>query len=174
MTIALPPGITVFERGWLSANNILFQGPEGNALVDSGYATHAEQTVGMQWASRMNAAGTARRLGMDFAMHSDAPITPIHPLFTAWCAVQRETASGRVLGEAERLSVDDALHAITMGAARTLKLEQRVGSIEPGKLADFAVLEDDPRAVAPAALKDVKVWGTVLGGRIFPAPGSAP
>ena len=135
---------------------------------------HAEQTVGMQWASRMNAAGTARRLGMDFAMHSDAPITPIHPLFTAWCAVQRETASGRVLGEAERLSVDDALHAITMGAARTLKLEQRVGSIEPGKLADFAVLEDDPRAVAPAALKDVKVWGTVLGGRIFPAPGSQP
>ncbi len=49
-----------------------------------------------------------------------------------------------------------------------------MGSIEPGKLADFAVLEDDPRAVAPAALKDVKVWGTVLGGRIFPAPGSAP
>jgi predicted amidohydrolase YtcJ len=135
---------------------------------------HAEQTVGMQWASRMNAAGTARRLGMDFAMHSDAPITPIHPLFPAWCAVQRETASGRVLGEAERLSVDDALHAITMGAARTLKLERRVGSIEPGKLADFAVLEDDPRAVAPAALKDVKVWGTVLGGRIFPAPGSQP
>lgn len=135
---------------------------------------HAGQTVGIEWASRMNAAGTARRLGMDFSMHSDAPITPINPLFTAWCAVQRETASGRVLGEAERLSVDDALHAITMGAARTLKLEQRVGSIEPGKLADFAVLEDDPRAVAPAALKNVKVWGTVLGGRIFPAPGSAP
>jgi glyoxylase-like metal-dependent hydrolase (beta-lactamase superfamily II) len=47
MTIALPPGITVFERGWLSANNTLFQGPEGNALIDSGYATHADQTVAM-------------------------------------------------------------------------------------------------------------------------------
>ena len=47
MTIALPPGVTVFERGWLSANNILFQGPEGNALIDSGYATHADQTVAL-------------------------------------------------------------------------------------------------------------------------------
>ena len=47
MTTLLPPGITVFERGWLSANNILFQGAEGNALIDSGYATHADQTVAL-------------------------------------------------------------------------------------------------------------------------------
>ena len=43
----LPAGVTVFERGWLSANNILFTGPEGSALVDSGYCTHAVQTVGL-------------------------------------------------------------------------------------------------------------------------------
>ncbi|KAI5935451.1 N-acetylglucosamine-6-phosphate deacetylase [Manis javanica] len=91
---------------------------------------------------------------------------PHQPLVHRLVPVQRETASGRVLGEAERLSVDDALHAITMGAARTLKLEQRVGSIEPGKLADFAVLEDDPRAVAPAALKDVKRRRAAAGERL--------
>ncbi len=45
--LPLPAGVTVFERGWLSANNILFQGPEGTALVDSGYATHADQTVAL-------------------------------------------------------------------------------------------------------------------------------
>lgn len=43
--LELPRGVTVFERGWLSSNNILFEGPEGSALVDSGYATHAGQTV---------------------------------------------------------------------------------------------------------------------------------
>jgi glyoxylase-like metal-dependent hydrolase (beta-lactamase superfamily II) len=40
-------GMTVFERGWLSSNNILFDGPEGTALVDSGYATHAPQTLAL-------------------------------------------------------------------------------------------------------------------------------
>ena len=47
MTIALPPGVTVFERGWLSANNILFEGSQGHTLIDSGYTTHAEQTVAL-------------------------------------------------------------------------------------------------------------------------------
>ena len=81
--------------------------------------------------------------------------------------MNRRTASGRVLGEAERLTVADALHAITLGAAFTLKLDT---SIETGKRADFAILEDDPLAVEPAALKDVAVWGTVVGGRVFPNP----
>ncbi|MDB5894178.1 MAG: fold metallo-hydrolase, partial [Rhodoferax sp.] len=43
----LPAGVTVFERGWLSANNILLQGEAGSALVDSGYCTHAPQTLAL-------------------------------------------------------------------------------------------------------------------------------
>lgn len=131
---------------------------------------HATQTVGPERAARMNPAGSARRLGIPFSIHSDAPITPLNPLFTAWCAAWRQSASGRVLGESERLSAQDALHAITLGAAHTLRLDHCIGSIEPGKLADFAVLEDDPLEAGPAKLKDVRVWGTVLGGRVFPAP----
>jgi len=131
---------------------------------------HYAQTIGPDRANRMDAAGSAQRLGIPYALHSDAPITPLNPLFTAWCAVQRETASGRVLGEHERISVDDALRAITLGAAYTLKMDHLVGSIEVGKCADFAVLDDDPSRVAPARLKDVRVWGTVLGGRVFRAP----
>ncbi|MDR8803065.1 hypothetical protein FEP89_03808 [Burkholderia multivorans] len=49
-------------------------------------------------------------------------------------------------------------------------MDHLVGSIEVGKFADFAVLDDDPSRVAPARLKDVRVWGTVLGGRVFRAP----
>ncbi|MDD0811400.1 MBL fold metallo-hydrolase [Curvibacter sp. RS43] len=44
---ALPAGLSVFERGWLSANNILLRGPEGSALIDSGYASHSEQTLAL-------------------------------------------------------------------------------------------------------------------------------
>jgi len=64
---------------------------------------HYAQTMGPDRANRMNASATALRFGVPFAIHSDAPITPIGPLFTAWCAVNRCTASGRVLGRAERI-----------------------------------------------------------------------
>ena len=134
---------------------------------------HYEQTVGPERACRMNATGMAKRHGVPFAIHSDAPITPLAPLFTAWCAVNRKTVSGRVLGEAERIGVEDALFAVTLGAAYTLKLDGEIGSIEAGKLADFAVLEDDPLALAPEDLKDVRVWGTLLGGRVFPCDETA-
>lgn len=131
---------------------------------------HYAQTMGPDRANRMNGCGTARRIGVPFAIHSDAPVTPIGPLFTAWCAVNRCTASGRVLGEAERISIQDALAAITLGAAYTLKMDGEIGSIEVGKFADFCVLEDDPLSVAPRELKDVRIWGTVLGGAAFQAP----
>ena len=106
---------------------------------------------------------------MPYAIHSDAPITPLGPLFTAWCAVHRLTASGRTLGEHERIGVADALHAITQGAAYTLKLDGEIGSIECGKRADFCVLDDDPLAVPSMALKDLPVWGVVQDGRVFAA-----
>ena len=130
---------------------------------------HRDVTVGPERAERMNACRSALDAGVPFAVHSDAPITPIGPLFTAWCAVNRRTASGRVLGQAQRIGVQQALHAVTLGAAWTLKLDGEIGSIECGKRADFCVLHDDPTTVAPDALKDVRVWGTVQGGRVFQA-----
>lgn len=142
----------------LFSNHIYYWGDE-----------HYAKTVGPERAERMNAAATALRCGVPFAIHSDAPITPMGPLFTAWCAVNRCTASGRILGEAERISVADALYAITLGAAWTIKMDREIGSIECGKFADFTVLGDDPLTVHPAKLKDVPVWGTVIGGRIMPA-----
>ena len=131
---------------------------------------HYAKTLGPERAERMDACGKALATGVPFAIHCDAPVTPIGPLFTAWCAVNRLTASGRTLGEAEKISVADALRAITLGAAYTLKLDEELGSIDVGKRADFAILDDDPLAVPPVKLKDVGVWGTMLGGKIFEAP----
>ena len=132
---------------------------------------HHDMTMGPDRAHRLDACRSALDAGVALAIHSDAPVTPLAPLFTAWCAVNRVTPSGRVLGEAERLTVPEALRAITLGAAWTLKLDHEIGSIECGKRADFAVLDDDPYEVPRAALKDVPVWGTVLSGRVFAAGG---
>ncbi|MBA3597408.1 MAG: amidohydrolase [Methylibium sp.] len=132
---------------------------------------HYALTMGPDRACRMDACATALANGVPLAIHSDAPITPLGPLFTAWCAANRLTSSGRVLGKSECISVADALYAITMGAAFTLGLDGRIGSIEVGKFADFCVLDDDPHGVAASALKDVRVAGTVLGGRVLPLPG---
>ncbi len=132
---------------------------------------HLALTMGPTRAARMDACGTALRLGVPFAIHSDAPVTPLGPLFTAWCAVNRRTASGAVLGEHERIPVADALRAITLGAAYTMRMDHLVGSIDVGKFADFAVLDDDPLEVPPEALRDVGVHATVLGG--MPSPGPA-
>ena len=143
----------------LFANHIYYWGEE-----------HIAQTMGLARASRIDACATVLRMGIPLAIHSDAPVTPLGPLFTAWCAVMRLTAAGRVLGAGERIPVADALHAITLGAAYTLKLDHRVGSIEVGKFADFAVLDEDPLRVEPVRLKDIRVHATVRGGTVFENP----
>lgn len=138
------------------ANHIYYWGEE-----------HIAQTMGLSRAERIDACGTALRLGVPFSIHSDAPVTPLGPLFTAWCAVNRLTAKGRVLGAGECIPVADALRAITLGGAYTLKLDHLIGSVEVGKFADFAVLDEDPLAVDPVRLKDINVHATVVGGTVF-------
>ncbi len=127
---------------------------------------HVALTIGKDRAHRMDAARSALDEGLRIALHSDAPVTPLGPLFTAWCAVNRQTMTGQVLGENQCITVDEALYAITLGAAYTLKLDAEIGSIETGKTADFAILDQDPTAVDPTTLKDVGVLGTVSGGHV--------
>jgi predicted amidohydrolase YtcJ len=125
---------------------------------------HYELTVGPERANRMEACATARREGLHFALHSDAAVTPFGPLHLMWCAVNRVTPKGRVLGEHEKISAYDALFAVTVDAAYQMHLDDELGSIECGKWADFTVLDASPLDVAPMAIKDIPVWGTVVGG----------
>lgn len=128
---------------------------------------HWSTSVGPDRALRMNACADAWEVfGGDFTIHSDAPVTPMAPLNTAWCAVNRLTEQGRILGARQKISVAQALHCITLGAAYVLKMEDQVGSISCGKRADFCVLDRDPFAVAPTELRDIKPVGTVLGGDV--------
>jgi predicted amidohydrolase YtcJ len=125
---------------------------------------HHDITVGPERARRMEACATAERLGVPFSIHSDAAVTPLGHLHTMWCAVNRVTPSGRVLGESERISAGSALHSVTTGAAYQLHADDEFGSTECGKAADFTVLEDNPLTIDPMAIKDIGVWGTIVGG----------
>lgn len=130
---------------------------------------HATSSIGPDRAERMDACATAKRNQVPFTLHSDAPVTPMSQLHTAWCAVNRVTSTGRTLGENEQISVREALNAVTLGAAYQLKMDDEIGSIEAGKRADFAVLDRNPFTIDPMELRDISVWGTVLGGTPFQA-----
>ena len=69
----------------------------------------------------------------------------------------------------ERIGVERALRAITIDAAYVLGMEREIGSLEVGKFADLVVLSDDPMEVDKTAIRDLRVWGTMLGGRVLPA-----
>ena len=128
---------------------------------------HWTRTVGPDRAARMDATRDAWDVfGGDFAIHSDAPVTPMAPLQTAWIAVNRLTETGRTLGTSQQITVPQALHNITMGAAYVLKMDDQVGSIQTGKRADFTVLDGDPLTCDPVKLRDIPVVGTVLGGQV--------
>jgi len=107
--------------------------------------------------------------GVPVSMHSDTPFGPPKPLEWVWIAVNRFGLSGNVRGQSERVTPLQAFRMVTIEAAYALGVEDRLGSIEPGKFADFTVLEDDPLSVPVETIRDVKVWGTVLGGQLLPA-----
>ena len=126
--------------------------------------------LGPERADEMVRLGDLNRNGISWSLHSDMPMAPADPLFLMWCAVNRLTASGRVAAPEQRVTAEQALRGVTIAAAHSLKLEDEIGTIAAGKRANFTVLADNPLTVDPLKIKDVAVWGTVMEGRVLPAP----
>jgi predicted amidohydrolase YtcJ len=129
------------------------------------YANHG---LGPARASNLAPLGGLVRAGVPFSLHSDAYMAPAEPLTLAWVAANRIASDGRVWGESQRVPLDLALRAITREAAFSLGLEDEIGSIAPGKRADFTVLERDPYEVPIGELHRIPIWGTVFEGRLYP------
>lgn len=145
-----------------------------NYLVHYRSLLHAEQGFGPDRAEATARLASLEREGMVFALHSDFSLvlTPIHPLMAAWIAVRRIALDGEtVVAPGERIGRERALRAITIDAAHVLGRDREIGSIEVGKRADFTILAEDPFTVDINRLKDIAIWGTVLGGEVFPAHG---
>lgn len=124
--------------------------------------TMFESSIGSQWQS----VGDAFRSGASVSFHNDGSVSPPIPLLNMQAMVTRQTASGKVHGENQAVSLEDAMKAHTTNAAFQLGREHEVGSIEAGKLADFCELSADPFTVDPHKLTElVTVQGTWVGGK---------
>jgi hypothetical protein len=145
-----------------------------NPYYPTAFADKYVEGLGAERADVMVRAGSVLRNGIPLSYHSDLPMAPSAPLYLAWCGVNRITPSGRVAGPEQRITVDEALRAVTIEAAYSWRKEDHIGSIAPGKIANFTILEQDPYAIAPERLKDVPIWGTVFEGRAFPVAAELP
>ena len=127
---------------------------------------HRDVFLGPERARRISPARSAAERGMRFTIHTDAPVVPMDPLLLMWAAVNRETTGGAALGPEQCLTPLEALRATTIDAAWQLRLEKSRGSIEPGKLADFAILDRNPLE-DPGGIRDITVEATVVAGELL-------
>ncbi len=132
------------------------------ALADK----YSETGLGPKRAASMVALKELTKRGVPVSLHSDFAMAPAEPLLLAWVAANRIVASGKVMRPDEKISVYDAMKGITITAARTFEMEDKIGSIKVGKEATFTLLEQNPFKIAPEKLKDIPVVGIVYKGRI--------
>jgi predicted amidohydrolase YtcJ len=138
---------------------------DGDALADALGTNRLTNFIGIaKW----------RRAGVRVALNSDhmqgfdpdKSLNPYNPFLTMQVAMTRKTERGQVFGPEERISREEALRMMTIDAAYFSFDESRKGSIEVGKLADFAVLSDDPLTCEAETIKDIRAVATVVGGRV--------
>ncbi len=123
------------------------------------------KNFGLDRAGRISPAGSALTWCIPFTFHQDSPVIPPDMLETIWCACVRKTKTGRVLGAEERIPVEAALRAVTQKAALQYGLERELGTLRPGKRADFVLLSGDPLRTPPEELKKLQVERTIRCGR---------
>jgi predicted amidohydrolase YtcJ len=134
-------------------------------LVDSGDEFLARLGERAEWLQPMRAEQEA---GVRFTLSSDSDVCSYRPLDTIAAAVLRTSLGGAVLGPDQRITVAEAVRAHTIEAAHALFAEDRLGSIEPGKLADLTVIDGD--LFAPEGIGDLAIWMTVIGGEVVFGP----
>jgi predicted amidohydrolase YtcJ len=104
--------------------------------------------------------------GLQVSSGTDAPVVPYPPLWTLYHFITRDTITGGVLGPDQRVTRQQALRMATINNA-WLNMEERTkGSIEPNKLADLVILNEDPLTCPEPRLRDAKVLATIVGGKV--------
>ena len=131
---------------------------------------YSEEGIGPERAQEMVRLGDLVRAEVPLSLHADTPMASGQPLRLMSNAVNRITTSGNLAGPAQRISAERALRAVTLDAAYSLRMEDEVGSIIPGKFANLTILTENPLTVLPKDIGEIEIWGTVHEGRILPLP----
>lgn len=123
------------------------------------------ENLGMERASHISAVNSARKAGLPYTFHQDTPVIPPDMLETIWCAAARITKNGVQFAEDEKVSVYDALKAVTVHGAWEIWEEDSKGTLEPGKRADLTVLDGNPLTVSGEELRSLRVLHTIKDGK---------
>jgi hypothetical protein len=127
---------------------------------------HLDHTIGPEAGMNISPTGWVRQRGMIFTSHHDAPVAfPDSMRVLDATVTRRARGSGRIVGPQQRVDVITALKAMTLWPAYQIFEEKTKGSLEVGKLADFAILSKDPTAVEPTTIAEIKVTETVKEGK---------
>lgn len=126
---------------------------------------HRDHTVGPANGDNISPTGWYLTRGSMFSTHTDAPVAFPDTMRVLSATVTRRTRSGDILGPTQRVPVEVALKAMTIWPAYQHFEETHKGSIEVGKLADFVILTEDPTAVDPLLLDQIKVAETIKEGQ---------
>ena len=122
------------------------------------------KNFGKERASKISLAKSAQDKGIVYTLHQDAPVIEPDMLETIWCAANRRTKNGVLLGDDERISPLDALKAVTKDAAYQYFEEDIKGTIKEGKLADLVILDKNILKVDPMEIKNIQVLETIKEG----------
>lgn len=125
---------------------------------------HRDSVLGEACAAHISPLASTVRRGMRFTMHQDSPVVPPNILLSVHNAVNRRTKSGQLLGADQRISVEEALRAVTCYAAYQIFEEKQKGSMAKGKRADFVLLDRNPLECPPEDIQDIRVLETIRNG----------
>ncbi|MDG1782848.1 MAG: amidohydrolase family protein [Porticoccaceae bacterium] len=132
------------------------------ALADK-YADHG---LGTERAENLVPINSLASRDISTSYHSDFAMAPLEPLTLAWTAINRVTSSNKRISQNQRVDLYTAMQAITIAAAKTLNLENSLGSIEIGKIANFTILNRNPFKIDTILIKEIEVLGTVYRGNL--------
>lgn len=126
---------------------------------------HHDKVFGPERAQNISPIGWALEKGIKFTLHQDPPVKVPNQIIGIHTAVNRTTESGRVLGEHQRISVMEAIKAVTINGAYQYFEEDTKGSLEVGKLADMVILDKNPLEIPAEELETIKVLETIKEGK---------
>lgn len=122
------------------------------------------ENLGVERASLISPAKSALECEIPFTLHQDSPVIPPNMIETLSCAVNRKTRKGVTLGESEKITIEEALKAITENSAYQYSELETKGTLEIGKKADFVVLSKNPLTISNDDINNIEVLNTIKNG----------
>ena len=132
----------------------------GDALRDT--------LIGEERASKLLPIASAGKKGVKYSLHADQPMFESKPFRLIQTAIERQTTSGDTIAYDQKIELLAALKAMTIDAAWQIHMEDKIGSLEKGKYADFIILDKNPFKIPVSELEDIKCLKTFVNGNLVP------